>query len=57
MYQEDMEEYNQAKNEIKDRFIEANEPLPQVLLKHDPMEEMDPTMKAFLEMEKQLKNH
>jgi hypothetical protein len=51
-----MEEYNMEKKEIKNRFIEANEPLPEALLKYDPMAEMDPTMKAFLEMEKKLNN-
>ncbi|OBZ85172.1 hypothetical protein A0J61_06772 [Choanephora cucurbitarum] len=57
LYQEDMEEYNEKKREIRDQFKEAGEPLPPELQKRqdDQAEEMDPTMKAFLEMEKKLK--
>jgi hypothetical protein len=59
MYQEDMEEYSQKKRELRDKFIQAGEPIP---IELDPsktvdvIEEMDPTMKAFLEMEKKMKN-
>ena len=50
-------EYNEKKREIRDQFKEAGEPLPPELQKRqdDQAEEMDPTMKAFLEMEKKLK--
>lgn len=58
MYQEDMEEYAARKKEIKKQFLDAGEPLPRELdpanAVDDAVEEMDPTMKAFLEMEKKL---
>ncbi|KAL0137788.1 hypothetical protein V8B55DRAFT_1439124 [Mucor lusitanicus] len=44
--------------EIKKQFLDAGEPLPRELdpanAVDDAVEEMDPTMKAFLEMEKKL---
>ncbi|KAL9547330.1 hypothetical protein MBANPS3_006224 [Mucor bainieri] len=58
MYQEDMEEYAARKKEIKNQFLDAGEPLPRELdpsnAADDAAEDMDPTMKAFLEMEKKL---
>ncbi|EPB87223.1 hypothetical protein HMPREF1544_05945 [Mucor circinelloides 1006PhL] len=56
MYQEDMDEYAARKKEIKKQFVDAGEPLPKELdsSSKDVVEEMDPTMKAFLEMEKKL---
>lgn len=59
MYGEDMEEYATHKTEIRNRFKEAGVALPKELEKNsqnDAMEEMDPSMKAFLDMEKKLKN-
>ncbi|MBM6385647.1 MAG: hypothetical protein JSY10_16940 [Paenibacillus sp.] len=59
MYGEDMEEYASQKTEIRNRFKEAGVTLPKELEKgnqNDAMEEMDPSMKAFLDMEKKLKN-
>lgn len=59
MYGEDMEEYASKKAEIRNRFKEAGITLPKELEtgnKNDAMEEMDPSMKAFLDMEKKLKN-
>ncbi|GAA5805599.1 hypothetical protein HPULCUR_011119 [Helicostylum pulchrum] len=59
MYGEDMEEYALQKTEIRNRFKEAGVALPKELEKNsqnDAMEEMDPSMKAFLDMEKKLKN-
>jgi hypothetical protein len=57
MYQEDMEEYSLKKKQLKEQFIEAGEPIPTELSSKtiDVIEEMDPTMKAFLEMEKKMK--
>lgn len=58
MYAEDMEEYALKKQEIRDRFKLNGVPLPKELEKggkDDVMDEMDPTMKAFLDMEKKLK--
>ncbi|GAN10968.1 conserved hypothetical protein [Mucor ambiguus] len=58
MYQEDMEAYAARKKEINNQFLHAGEPLPRELdpsnAVDDAVEEMDPTMKAFLEMEKKL---
>ncbi|CEP08858.1 hypothetical protein [Parasitella parasitica] len=57
MYQEDLEDYAVRKQAIKNKFLDAGEPLPNELessLTVDAVEEMDPTMKAFLEMEKKL---
>lgn len=54
-----MEEYASQKTEIRNRFKEAGVTLPKELEKgnqNDAMEEMDPSMKAFLDMEKKLKN-
>lgn len=54
-----MEEYATHKTEIRNRFKEAGVALPKELEKNsqnDAMEEMDPSMKAFLDMEKKLKN-
>ncbi|KAI9483575.1 MAG: oxidoreductase-like protein [Benjaminiella poitrasii] len=51
LYQEDMDEYVQRKKELKSMFTEAGEPLPRELESTkniDVMDEMDPTMKAFL---------
>lgn len=59
MYGEDMEDYAAEKAEIRDRFKKAGVALPKELEtnnKNDAMEEMDPSMKAFLDMEKKLKN-
>ena len=59
MYAEDMEEYASEKSNIREKFIQQNEPLPKELEKgnkDDALEEMDPSMKAFLDMEKKLKN-
>lgn len=59
MYAEDMEDYAMKKSDIRNRFIAQGVPLPKELEKgnkDDAMAEMDPTMKAFLDMEKKLKN-
>ncbi|KAI7906458.1 oxidoreductase-like protein [Cokeromyces recurvatus] len=59
IYQEDMDEYIQKKKGLRNKFIEAGETLPKELESTnniDVMDEMDPTMKAFLEMERKLKN-
>lgn len=59
MYQEDMEDYAMRKKDIKKKFLDAGESLPRELDPSktiDEAEEMDPTMKAFLEMEKKLNN-
>ncbi|KAG1464535.1 hypothetical protein G6F56_005069 [Rhizopus delemar] len=56
IYQEDMEDYTQKKNALVEEFKTAGERVPKQLeAKQDPIEEMDPSMKAFLEMEKNLK--
>lgn len=56
MYGEDMEEYAAKKSEIRNRFKSQGVPLPIELdpSANDQPDEMDPTMKAFLEMEKKL---
>jgi hypothetical protein len=57
MYGEDMEEYATKKSEIRNQFKSQGVPLPKELeTGDDSMEEMDPSMKAFLDMEKKLKN-
>ncbi len=60
MYAEDLEEYALKKQKIRDRFKSHNVPLPKELEKggkDDVMDEMDPTMKAFLDMEKKLQGN
>jgi hypothetical protein len=57
MYQEDIEDYREMKNDLIKRFQDAGEAIPKELQKQDnsdPLEDMDPTMKAFLAMEKKL---
>jgi hypothetical protein len=57
MYQEDIEDYAMRRKDIKKKFLDAGESLPRELDSSttvDVIEEMDPTMKAFLEMEKKL---
>jgi hypothetical protein len=57
MYQEDIEDYRERKNDLIKRFEDAGEAIPKELQKQDnsdPLEDMDPTMKAFLAMEKKL---
>lgn len=62
IYQEDMEEYLEQKSEIRQRFIEANQPVPPSLSSSNKsaaeqvQEEMDPTIRAFVEMERKLGN-
>lgn len=59
MYAEDIEEYAMKKSEIRNRFTSKGVPLPKELElgnKDDVMEEMDPTMKAFLDLEKKMRN-
>ena len=57
MYQEDIEDYAMRRKDIKKKFLDAGESLPRELDSSttvDVVEEMDPTMKVFLEMEKKL---
>lgn len=56
MYGEDMEEYAAKKSEIRNRFESQGVRLPKELEvgSGDQPEEMDPSMKAFLDMEKRL---
>ncbi|KAI9308503.1 hypothetical protein BJ944DRAFT_99770 [Cunninghamella echinulata] len=57
IYQEDMEFYKDQMNSIRQRFKAAGKELPAVLKQkkdQKPEDEMDPTMRAFLEMEKKL---
>lgn len=62
IYQEDMEEYLEQKSEIRQRFIEANQLVPPSLSSSNKsaaeqvQEEMDPTIRAFVEMERKLGN-
>ncbi|KAG1406310.1 hypothetical protein G6F60_003019 [Rhizopus arrhizus] len=57
IYEDDIEDYAQKKKDLIQQFREAGEQVPEELesLTKDPLEEIDPTMKAFLEMEKKLK--
>lgn len=57
IYEDDIEDYAQKKRDLIQQFREAGEQVPDELesLTNDPLEEIDPTMKAFLEMEKKLK--
>lgn len=59
LYQEDMEEYREKKQSLRNRLIAAKAVVPPELLpKHDKggdaTDDFDPGMKAFLEMEKKL---
>ena len=57
MYQEDIEDYRERKNDLIKRFEDAGQAIPKELQKQDnsdPFEDMDPTMKAILAMEKKL---
>lgn len=62
LYEEDMQEYQAKKQEIRDMFEEAGEPLPASLKRSNKSvieemeDEMDPTMKAFRAMERKLKS-
>ncbi|KAI8365914.1 oxidoreductase-like protein [Radiomyces spectabilis] len=61
LYQEDMEDYHEKKKALRKRFQDAGEPIPAILqsrksVKEDVEEDMDPGMKAFLEMERKLKS-
>ncbi|KAI9488587.1 oxidoreductase-like protein [Zychaea mexicana] len=61
IYAEDMEEYQEQKAELRQRFKKAGEPLPPSLaaskksIEAQVQDEMDPTMKAFYAMEKKMK--
>ncbi|KAI7848947.1 oxidoreductase-like protein [Circinella umbellata] len=61
IYQEDMEEYQTEKAELRQRFKDAGEPLPPSLkapkksIEDQIQDEMDPTMKAFYALEKKMK--
>ncbi|KAL0077775.1 oxidoreductase-like protein [Phycomyces blakesleeanus] len=60
MYQEDMEDFQAKREAIRQRFEEAGEPLPAMLGRSNKSaareveEAMDPTMRAFLEMERKM---
>jgi hypothetical protein len=68
IYQEDMEAYKHQMNDLRQRFTTAGIDLPEALMTKkmkshtttpdddddDDDDGMDPTMKAFLEMEKKL---
>lgn len=56
-----MEEYHAKKAEIRKRFEDAGEPVPDILgssksAQAEVEETMDPTIRAFLAMEKKLGN-
>lgn len=61
LYEEDMQEYQAKKQEIRDMFEQEGEPLPAPLKRSNKSvveemeDEMDPTMKAFRAMERKLK--
>ena len=61
LYEEDMQEYQAKKQEIRAMFEKAGEPLPASLERSNKSvveemeDEMDPTMKAFRAMERKLK--
>ncbi|KAI9259679.1 oxidoreductase-like protein [Phascolomyces articulosus] len=63
IYQEDMEEYQAEKAELRQRFNDAGEQLPSSLaaskksIQDQIQDEMDPTMKAFYAMEKKMKGN
>ncbi|KAI9004842.1 oxidoreductase-like protein [Phycomyces nitens] len=60
MYQEDIEDYQAKRSAIRQKFEEAGEPVPTVLGRSNKSaakeveEAMDPTMRAFLEMERKM---
>lgn len=59
IYQEDMEYYKEKKKALRQKLIEANEIIPPELQPKfnaggDATDDLDPGMKAFLEMEKKL---
>ncbi|CAG8438560.1 16249_t:CDS:2 [Acaulospora morrowiae] len=56
IYQEEMQEWNERVRSIRERLLKENKPLPAILEKADKSggEEMDPGMKAFMELEKKL---
>ncbi|CAO3614162.1 unnamed protein product [Cunninghamella blakesleeana] len=57
IYQEDMELYKEQLDNIRNRFKAAGKELPDILKRKKDKkidDEMDPTMRAFLEMEKKL---
>ncbi|KAI8970135.1 hypothetical protein BDF20DRAFT_889527 [Mycotypha africana] len=61
MYEEDIEEFQKEREDLRNRFIEAGEPIPEELQKssnnmNEGETDIDPTMRAFLEMEKKLNN-
>ncbi|KAG0163992.1 hypothetical protein DFQ28_011098 [Apophysomyces sp. BC1034] len=60
LYQEEMEEYQAQKTALRQRFEKAGQPVPKQLVlrksaAEQVQEEMDPGMRAFLAMEKQMK--
>ncbi|CAG8618303.1 12298_t:CDS:2 [Acaulospora colombiana] len=56
VYQEDIQEWNKKVNAIRERLLRMNKPLPPILEQGNKPDgdEMDPGMKAFLELEKKL---
>jgi hypothetical protein len=58
LYQEDIEEYREKKKELRERLVAANVVVPPELLpkskQGDATDDLDPTMKAFLALEKKL---
>ncbi|RHZ71192.1 hypothetical protein Glove_261g70 [Diversispora epigaea] len=60
IYQEEMQEWNKKIKEIKSRLLKEKKPLPTIILEQENKSngnldnEMDPGMKAFLELEKKL---
>lgn len=59
VYQEDIEEYRVKKKDLRERLMAANvivppELMPKFTKEGDATDDLDPGMKAFLEMEKRL---
>ncbi|RIA97810.1 oxidoreductase-like protein [Glomus cerebriforme] len=57
IYQEELDEWKIKTNNIKNRLLKEGKPLPNILIKSSELhsnDDIDPGMKAFLELEKSL---
>ncbi|CAG8547319.1 584_t:CDS:2 [Paraglomus occultum] len=57
IYQEEVEEWKAKINDIRDRLLREGKPLPPILAKQQsdmPQDDVDPGLKALMELEKKL---